>query len=192
MVLHLAYTLCVTDTLYIVSPTEEGIYISKRHNTIKVAIQEGLQIIPTYSFGNTNLFNIIGSQTSVPIPVPATAGDANSSTVDDKSTASGAKVVTENNNSPKSTSPKSKFVRFIEWLSRKLRMSILFFYGRGYLTIPYSTPIRCVRGKCIPITQNDNPTDAEIQHVLDQVIAELRRLYDESKPEWEKRPLVIY
>ena len=180
--------------MYIVSPTEEGVYISKRHNTIKVAIQEGLQIIPTYSFGNTNLFTIIGSQTVAPEPVRVpTAGGANSASTADNTAVSDISQTADALNPMKATvHKKSKFVQLIEWLSRKFRMSILFFYGRGYLTIPYSTPISCVRGRLIPITQKDNPTDEEIQTVLDQVINELRRLYEESKPEWEKRPLVIY
>ena len=139
--------------MYLINPKEEAIYLKSRQKTIKVAIQEGLHIIPSYTFGNTKLFDIVGGN------------------YDDSSTTSNS---------------------FIAKLSRKLQMSIIFFYGRYFLPIPYQQPLHIVRGKTIITKQEDNPSDETVQKVLNKVIKEVQRLYDSKKPSWETRPLVIY
>lgn len=80
---------------------------------------------------------------------------------------------------------------WLSTLSRKLRASLLFFYGRHYLPVPYRHPLRMVMGNMVQVTQNDQPTDEEAQDVLNRVEAELVRMYNEKKPEWETRPLVV-
>ena len=40
----------------------EGIYIKKRFGTVKMAIQEGAHIIPTFFFGNSRLFHVVGGE----------------------------------------------------------------------------------------------------------------------------------
>lgn len=143
--------------MYLVNSNEEAIYLRKRHNTIKMAIQEGLHIVPEYCFGNTKLFTLVGGKEKI-------AGD---STI--------ANVIS------------SFFFR----LSRKLRISLLLFYG-CFLTVPRAVPLHMARGKIIEVKQCDNPTDEQVQKVLDQLIKAVEELYRQKKPEWETRPLVIY
>jgi len=52
-------------------------------------------------------------------------------------------------------------------------------------------PLKMTAGRVIKVKQNDNPSNEEVQAVLDQVVAEFERLYNEQRPEWEARPLVI-
>jgi hypothetical protein len=51
--------------------------------------------------------------------------------------------------------------------------------------------IHMATGNIIEVVQNDNPSDAEVQRVLDQVVAGVTMTYNTKKPEWETRPLVI-
>ena len=46
-------------------------------------------------------------------------------------------------------------------------------------------------GNIIEVTQNANPSEEDVQRVLDQVIAGVTMTYNTKKPDWEKRPLVI-
>ena len=59
------------------------------------------------------------------------------------------------------------------------------------LPVPFRQPLRMVTGEIVLIKQNDNPSDEEINEVLDRVIIAVKKLYDEKKPEWETRPLII-
>jgi hypothetical protein len=76
-------------------------------------------------------------------------------------------------------------------ISRKLRASILFFYGTFGLPIPYRHPLRMVTGKIIRVTRKENPSDEEIDAVLNEVIQSLEEVFEKKKPVWEKRKLVI-
>jgi diacylglycerol O-acyltransferase 2, plant len=80
---------------------------------------------------------------------------------------------------------------FLAKLSRKIRASIIFFYGRQFLTVPYRHPIHLVFGEIIEVKQNDHPTDAEAHELMNRVIAVVEKLYKEKRPDWEDRPLVI-
>eukprot|EP01031_Cornospumella_fuschlensis_P040686 gene40686-49608_t len=133
--------------MYVVSETQECVYLKKRINTAKTAIEMGAHVIPVYFFGNTKLFSIAGN---------------------DPSTSS-----------------------WLSTLSRKMRASILLFYGRNYLPVPYRHPLRMVMGNVVNVVQKDQPSDADAQDLLDRVEKELVRLYNEQKPEWETRPLVV-
>ncbi len=123
----------------------DEIYLKKRHNTIKIAIQEGADIVPVFFFGNTRIFHRIGSGIDA----------------------------------------------FMSKLSRKLRTSILFFYGRHFLPVPIRHPIRMVSGEIVRVKQADNPSTEQIQQTLDRVINATKSLHDEKKPDWETRSLVI-
>jgi 2-acylglycerol O-acyltransferase 2 len=131
--------------MYLVSPEKEEIFLLKRKNTIKTAIQEGANIIPAFFFGNTRLFNIAG----------ASGSDS-----------------------------------FLSRFSRKIRASIVLFYGRHYLPVPFRHPIRITFGEVVEIKQNDNPSEEEILEVMERVKKSVEGVY-ERRPEWEKRPLVI-
>jgi 1-acyl-sn-glycerol-3-phosphate acyltransferase len=80
---------------------------------------------------------------------------------------------------------------FLSKLSRKLRTSIVIFYGRHYLPIPFRHPLRMVFGQIIDVKQNDNPNEEEVAELMERVKQSLRELYETKKPEWESRPLEI-
>ena len=131
--------------MYLISPEKEEVFLLKRKNTVRTAIQEGAHIVPAFFFGNTRLFNIAG----------ASGSDS-----------------------------------FLSRFSRKIRASIVLFYGRNYLPVPFRHPIKMAFGEIVEVKQNDNPTDEEIQEVIDRLKKSMEAAY-EKRPEWEKRPLVI-
>lgn len=77
-------------------------------------------------------------------------------------------------------------------LSRSFRMSIVFFYGRFYLPIPYRIPLKLTTGDIIMVKQIANPTDADIDAVMQKVVNAVTKLYNEQRPVDEKRPLKIH
>ncbi len=132
--------------MYVTNTYEETIYLKKRFGTVKLAIQQGANIVPVFFFGNTRLFDVPGG-----------------------------------------SGTESLFSK----LSRKIRASIIFFYGRQFLTVPYRHPLRMVFGEIVEVTQKDEPTQEEIQETLNKVVASVEKLYKEKRPEWEDRPLII-
>lgn len=142
--------------MYLVSEDEEAIYLRKRHNTVKVALEEGLDIIPTFFFGTSKILKLVGGKNK--------------------------------NNKNENDSEAS----FLAKISRKLRVSILFFYGKYFLPIPIQHPIRMVCGPAIEVEQDSNPSPEKVQALLDKLIKAVEELYETKKPEWETRPLVIY
>lgn len=133
--------------MYLMNRETEGIYWKKRLNTVKIAMQEGANIVPLFFFGNTRLFDIAGQSGS----------DS-----------------------------------FISKMSRKMRASIMFFYGRHYLPVPYRHPIHMLTGEVIKVEKKENPTDEEAQKVLDYLLESIQKTYTEKKPAWETRPLAIH
>lgn len=140
--------------MFLSSQTREGMFIKKRRNTVKMAIQEGAHIIPAFFFGSSRAFHVVGG-------------------IDDGKEA-------------------SYLSKVLSRLSRTLKASIVLFYGRHYLPVPMRTPIKMVSGNIIRLTQCDDPSDEEVQRVLDLVISEFEALYaSDKKPAWEGRPLVM-
>ena len=80
---------------------------------------------------------------------------------------------------------------FLSKLSRKFRTSTLFFYGRHYLPVPKRQHLHLVSGEVIIVKQNDNPTEQDIDLVMNQVVKAVEFIYQTKKPTWEDRPLVI-
>ena len=80
---------------------------------------------------------------------------------------------------------------WISKFSRKFRASILLFYGRNGLPVPYRQHLHMATGLIINVKQNDNPSEEEVNNVLGEVIMEVMKLYERKKPSWEDRPLVI-
>lgn len=141
--------------MFLGTSSQEGIFIKKRRNTVKMAIQEGAHIIPGFFFGNSRIFHVVGGETG-----------------DGKDT--------------------SYIAKLLQKLSRTLKASIVIFYGRHFLPVPLRTPLKMCTGNVIRVKQNPDPSDEYIQEVLDQVIAEMKRIYaSDKKPAWETRPLVI-
>lgn len=112
-------------------------------------MQEGAQIIPGYFYGNSKIFNPIG-----------TRGGPDS---------------------------------WLSRISRKLRASIVFYTGRHGLPIPFRHPLRMVIGEPIPVeTAIANPTDEQVNELHCRVMETVAQLYEDFKPEWENRSLVIH
>jgi 2-acylglycerol O-acyltransferase 2 len=133
--------------IYLINDKTEQIYLKERKGFVKAAIQEGAAIVPTFFFGNSRLFTIVGG-----------SGSTDS---------------------------------FLAKLSRSLKMSIIFFYGRFYLPIPFRRPLLMVLGKPIEVKQKDNPTIEEIDEVLEKLQESVTKLYYEKRPSWETRPFEI-
>lgn len=143
---HLAIIPGGIAEMYLMNPDTEGIFLRKRQNTVKAAIQEGAHIIPVFFFGNTRIFNVAGKNSSDSI---------------------------------------------MSKISRKLRASIVLFFGRNFLPVPFRKPIRMVTGRVVEVVQKEFPSDEEVNAVMEQVIASVQELYETKRPEWEDRPLVI-
>lgn len=133
--------------MYLVNPKTEGIYLRKRHNTVRAAIEEGANIVPVFFFGNSRILNPRG--------------------------------ISGSNN-------------ILSRISRRIRASIVFFTGRNLLPVPFRHPIHFVIGEAIPVKQKTSPTAQEVEALLEKVIAATEKLYNEKKPEWEDKPLVIH
>ena len=100
--------------MFVVNEETESLYLKTRQNTIKAAIQEGADIVPTFFFGNSRTFTVLGAK--------------------------------KDGNGAESGLAK---------LSRKFRASILFFYGRHFLPVPYRQHLHMATGNVVPVTQND-------------------------------------
>jgi len=78
-------------------------------------------------------------------------------------------------------------------LSRKLGFALIFFWGRFYLPLPYRVPIVGVMSSPIPVVQNDNPSDEEVQIVHQLLMNKMKELFDKHKDKygWTHRNLII-
>jgi hypothetical protein len=72
-------------------------------------------------------------------------------------------------------------------------MSLLFFWGRWGLPIPFRTVIYGVCGDPIEVKKNPNPSKEEVQALLDDLIVKIQELFDLHKASygWEHVKLVI-
>jgi len=80
---------------------------------------------------------------------------------------------------------------FLAKISRSLKASIMFFYGRYFLPIPYRKPLHMICGEVIEVNKIDNPTNEDIDNVMTRLQIAVQKLYDEKRPSWETRPLII-
>uniref|UniRef100_I2CR10 Acyltransferase n=1 Tax=Nannochloropsis gaditana (strain CCMP526) TaxID=1093141 RepID=I2CR10_NANGC len=76
-------------------------------------------------------------------------------------------------------------------LSRRIKASILIFYGRLCLPIPIRHPLLFVVGKPLPVVQKDAPSKEEIAAMHALFCEKVEELYYKFRPEWETRPLSI-
>jgi hypothetical protein len=134
--------------IFVTNHETEDIYFKNRKQIIRIALQEGVQIIPGFFYGNSKIFNPIGG------------GGSDS---------------------------------FLSSISRKFRASIVFFTGRHGLPVPKRHPLKMVIGPVIPVEHAiPNPTDEQVDELHSQVMEAIATMYEEYKPEWEKRKLVIH
>ncbi|KAJ1620276.1 diacylglycerol acyltransferase-domain-containing protein [Pavlovales sp. CCMP2436] len=76
-------------------------------------------------------------------------------------------------------------------ISRRVKMSIVIFYGRWGTPIPFRHPIKMVLGSPIRVTQAAEPSAEEVEETLARVVDAMAKLYEKHRPAWETRPLVI-
>jgi 1-acyl-sn-glycerol-3-phosphate acyltransferase len=76
-------------------------------------------------------------------------------------------------------------------ISRRVKMSIVIFYGRWGTPIPFRHPIKMVLGSPIRVTQAAEPSAEEVERTLARVVDAMAKLYEKHRPAWETRPLVI-
>jgi 2-acylglycerol O-acyltransferase 2 len=114
------------------SRKEERLYIKSRKGFIKVAMREGVDIIPVYLFGNTSCLTVL-----------------------------------KNN--------------FLESLSRKLQMSVTYFWGKWFLPIPRDDKLLYVRGKPLGLPHIPEPTDEDVEKWHATYCDEVKRLFDTYK-----------
>jgi 2-acylglycerol O-acyltransferase 2 len=76
-------------------------------------------------------------------------------------------------------------------ISRKVKMSIVIFYGRWGLPVPFRQPIKMATGKIVRVEHCAEPSDEQVQKTLAKVVDAVAELYGKHRPEWETRPLVI-
>eukprot|EP01038_Epipyxis_sp_PR26KG_P006045 gene6045-8322_t len=81
----------------------------------------------------------------------------------------------------------------MQWISRKLRVSLVLFYGRWGLPIPFRTTVFGVCGDPIYVQQKDNPTNEEITQLLEILQTKIKELFDLHKASygWEHVELII-
>jgi 2-acylglycerol O-acyltransferase 2 len=132
--------------MFLVSETEETIFLRKRQGTVRAAIQEGAHIVPVFFFGNSRLFKVAGQSGS----------DS-----------------------------------WLSRLSRRLRTSVVLFYGRHGLPVPLRRPLHIATGAVVAVQQCDAPSEEAVAEVQARLIASIEQLYRDKRPAWETRPLVI-
>ncbi len=105
-----------------------------RKGFIKVALREGMDIVPIYFFGNTSVLSI----------------------------------------------PKNKL---FEKISRKMQMSLTWFYGPYFLPVPRPSKLLYVRGKPIvlPKLQEHELTDDVVQKYYSMFLDEVTRIFNQYK-----------
>ena len=84
----------------------------------------------------------------------------------------------------------------LSWLSRKAGVSLLLFYGRWYLPIPYRVPITLLCSQAIRVQQTAEPTKEQVDTLHERVMSEVTSLFykhrEEAGPEWKNKELVIH
>jgi hypothetical protein len=73
------------------------------------------------------------------------------------------------------------FSRTRQWLSRKLKVSIVFFRGRNCTLVPKKIPLKLVIGEPIYVMQSDSPTDEYVDMIHEKYTSNLIALFDKHK-----------
>jgi len=131
--------------LFKTSKKEERLYLQKRKGFIKIALREGVDVIPVYLFGNTSVLSVL--KTGI-----------------------------------------------LETMSRKMQMSVTYFWGKGFLPIPRDEKLLYVRGKPMGLPHIPEPTDADVNKWHAKYVDEVTRLFNQNKeklPEYKHKKLFI-
>eukprot|EP00934_Nitzschia_sp_Nitz4_P007287 Nitzschia sp. Nitz4//scaffold311_size21207//14707//15861//NITZ4_008624-RA/size21207-processed-gene-0.53-mRNA-1//-1//CDS//3329547392//7277//frame0 len=145
----------------------QSIYAKSRRGLIKLALQNGAYLLPMYAFGATDLHHQL-----------ATYGQRHQASKNLKSSTSGLGQVQER-------------------LSRWFRAGFTFFWGLGGSPMPFFVPMTIVLGD--PLVPNSeliqgehgkrvakpipNPTEEQIDELMDRYLDALQRLFDQYKEE---------
>lgn len=134
--------------IFVCNQDTEDIYFKDRKQIIRMALQEGVNIIPGFFYGNSKIFQRVGSS----------GGNS-----------------------------------WISTLSRRLRASIVLYYGCHFLPVPLRHPLHMVIADIIPVEKAiPDPTDDQVDELHEQVVRRIASMYEEYKPAWEGRNLIIH
>lgn len=131
--------------LFLSCPTEERVFLKKRKGFIKLALVEGVDIIPIYLFGNTSILTVVKTG-------------------------------------------------LLAQLSRKLQVSLTYFWGKFGLPIPRDDKLLYVGGQPLGMPHLPNPTQEDIDNWHAKYCDEVRRLFDTYKervPQYKHKKLII-
>ena len=132
------------------SENEECVLLKNRKGVAKLALKEGVHVVPTYGFGNTQIFNPIFDKWGI-----------------------------------------------LKWISSRLRISMMLFYGRFYSLVPKRKPLYFVIGKPVynkycykPIR---NPTQEQIDEYHELILKGTKEMYNQHRSiyDWQNKELVF-
>jgi len=69
----------------------------------------------------------------------------------------------------------------LEFLARKLRLPLLFFWGRYGLWIPRRVPQTIIFGNPIPVSKQTSPNEEEVNNLQQKIVDEITRLFETHK-----------
>ena len=136
--------------MFVNSREAEHVLLRHRKGVAKVALQNGVHVVPTYGFGNTSVFASLHDRWGV-----------------------------------------------MQWLSSKLKASVIVFFGRWLTPVPRRVPLLFCVGKPVynrhcyaPIAK---PTQQQIDEYHTQILEATQELFDANKAlyGWQKRQLVF-
>ena len=72
-----------------------------------------------------------------------------------------------------------------EKLSRRFKLSLVLFRGRGYTLIPFRTPLNIVFGAPLRVPKVENPSNELVQEYLERYVKLVKELYYENRVKYE-------
>jgi len=69
----------------------------------------------------------------------------------------------------------------LEWLSRKTQASLFLYWGRLFLPIPFRTNVTLLFGAPVPVEKKENPSEAEVDAVHQEMLCAFKTLFDTHK-----------
>jgi len=80
-----------------------------------------------------------------------------------------------------------------EWLVKKLRMLIVFYYGKGFSFLPRQRPVYVVVGAPIEVVKTPNPTPEQINELHKKYIDTLIKLFEDNKKQlgYEHQKIIL-
>jgi Diacylglycerol acyltransferase len=131
--------------LFLSSPKDERLFLSERKGFIKLALQEGVDVVPVYLFGNTSVLTIL--KTGI-----------------------------------------------LATLSRRLQVSLTYFWGKFGLPLPRDEKLLYVCGQPLGMPKIEQPTQEDIDTWHVAYCVEVTRIFDTYKervPAYKHKTLII-